>query len=237
MESKRARLDRFISSYLQINRKHVRLMLARGEVLVDDLVARDTAQIVDEFSHIVYKDKVLQAYSPIYLMLNKPVGVVSATVDDKHTTVVDLLDRGDKHLLHLVGRLDLNTSGLLLLTNDGRWSSRLMSPESKVSKQYLVTLANPVTSEYIRAFGEGMYFSFEDITTKPAKLEILSEYQARVTLTEGRYHQIKRMFGRFRNPVVGLHRESMGALKLDPELKPGHSRELTVNELALLASS
>lgn len=237
MESKRARLDRFISQHLQVNRKHVRVMLARGEVLVDGVVARDIDQVVDEFSHIVCNEKVLQALSPVYLMLHKPVGVVSATRDDKHRTVLDLINREDKQQLHLVGRLDLNTSGLLLLTNDGRWSSGLMSPEHKVEKQYLVTLANPITQDYIAAFQEGMYFGYEDITTKPAKLEIVSEYQACVTLTEGRYHQIKRMFGRFRNPVVGLHRESIGKLVLDSQLEAGQSRELTSDELALLSHS
>lgn len=122
MESKRARLDRFISQRLQINRKHVRLMLAKGQVSVDGEFARDIDMIVDEFSHICVNDKLIQANQARYLMLHKPVGVVSATVDDKHKTVIDLLEQNDKASLHIVGRLDLNTSGLVLLTNDGRWS-------------------------------------------------------------------------------------------------------------------
>jgi len=232
VESKRARLDRFISAKTNINRKHVRLLLAQGLVEVDGQVARNIDQIIDEFSHISLEGKVLQANAPSYVMLHKPVGVVSATVDDKHKTVIDLLTRADKQQLHIVGRLDLNTSGLLLLTNDGRWSKRLMSPEHKVAKLYRVTLENPIDVSYIKAFFDGMYFEFEDITTAPVKLEIVDPHTALVTLMEGRYHQIKRMFGRFRNPVIGLHRISVGTIVLDPQLALGQSRELTAREIA-----
>lgn len=232
MGSKRARLDRFISVNTGINRKHVRLLLAKGLVEVDDQVARDMDQIIDEFSHISLDGKVLQANAPSYVMLHKPIGVVSATVDDKHKTVIDLLSRADKQQLHIVGRLDLNTSGLLLLTNDGRWSKRLMSPEHKVAKLYRVTLKNPLDISYIKAFADGMYFEFEDITTVPAKLEIVDRHTALVTLMEGRYHQIKRMFGRFRNPVIALHRISVGSILLDPQLAVGQSRDLTTLEVS-----
>ena len=231
MESKRARLDRFISQRLQINRKHVRLMLAKNQVSVDGELARDIDMIVDDFSHICVNGKSIQANQARYLMLHKPVGVVSATVDDKHKTVIDLLEQKDKASLHIVGRLDLNTSGLVLLTNDGRWSKRLMDPEHKVGKRYRVQLQNPLTVEYIAAFAQGMYFEFEDIMTLPAKLEIVDSHTALVTLYEGRYHQIKRMFGRFRNPVIGLHRLSVGEIVLDKALAVGDSRELTSAEI------
>ena len=197
MESKRSRLDRFISVNTGVSKKNVRTLLAKGLVKVDGVIARDIDLIVDEFSHVMLEDRVLQANKASYVMLHKPVGVVSATVDDKHKTVIDLLDRADKQNLHIVGRLDLNTSGLLLLTNDGRWSKKLMSPEHKVGKLYRVSLQNPIDESYIAAFANGMYFEYEDITTLPAKLEIVNEYTALVTLMEGRYHQIKRMFGRF----------------------------------------
>ncbi len=142
MQSKRARLDRFLSSYLQINRKGVRLMLAHKRVTVDGAVAKDIDQLVDEFSRIVLDDQVLQSNNRVFVMMNKPVGVVSATKDEQHRTVIDLLDRADKNDLHIVGRLDLNSSGLLLLTNDGRWSRQLTSPQYKVVKVYQVTLKN-----------------------------------------------------------------------------------------------
>jgi 16S rRNA pseudouridine516 synthase len=206
-------------------------MLAQGRVLVNGKVAHNIDEIIDTFSHITLDEKVIQANSAHYVMLHKPVGVVSATQDTIHKTVIDLLELPYKEQLHIVGRLDLNTSGLLLLTNDSRWSERLTQPESKVSKLYQVTLKNKLTLDYIEAFASGMYFDYEDITTKPAKLTILSDYQAEVELQEGRYHQIKRMFGRFRNPVVALHREAIGNLKLDDSLPIGNSRELNLSEI------
>lgn len=166
-------------------------------------------------------------------MLNKPIGVVSATNDKEHKTVIDVLDNAYQLPLHIVGRLDLNTSGLLLLTNDSRWSESITQPEHHVTKEYLVTLANPINETYEAAFAQGMYFSYEDITTQPAKLSILSSHQAQVSLIEGRYHQIKRMFGRFRNPVIGLKRLSVGGLHLDESLKEGESRMLSPDEVKL----
>lgn len=231
MQSKRGRLDRFLSSHLSMNRKDVRLMLAHKRVTVDGVVATNTDQPVDEFSSIVLDDQVLQSNTAVFVMMNKPVGVVSATKDEQHRTVIDLLQREDKASLHIVGRLDLNSSGLLLLTNDGRWSRQLTSPQNKVTKVYQVTLKNPLSEDYIAAFEAGMYFAYENITTQPATLQILSEYVAQVSLTEGRYHQIKRMFGRFRNPVLQLHRTAIGALLLDPELALGQSRDLTADEV------
>ena len=231
MESKRIRLDRYLSAQLGINKKDVRLLLAQKRVLVDGEIANDIQLVIDDFTHVVCDGRELQNKSPSYVMMNKPVGVVSATKDDQHKTVIDLLDRADKHDLHIVGRLDLNSSGLLLLTNDGRWSRRLMSPEHKVPKLYRVTLEYSISEEYIPAFAEGMYFPFEDITTLPAELKIISDHVAEVSLVEGRYHQIKRMFGRFRNPVVGLHRVSIGGLVLDEGLAPGESRDLNLTEL------
>lgn len=229
------RLDRLLSDLCKVNRKKVRLILAQKRVYVDNILAKDIDQIVDQFSLIVMDGKELQANEAYYIMLNKPVGFVCATKDEKHQTVIDLLvsqfEQKIINDLHIVGRLDLNTSGLVLLTNDSRWSEKLTSPEQKVNKCYQVTLANALTSDYINAFAQGMYFSYEDITTKPALLSIISTNQAEVTLTEGRYHQIKRMFGRFSNPVVALHRSSIGQLDLDKSLLSGESRSLSVYEI------
>ena len=218
------RLDRYLANHLQCSRKSIREVLAAGRVLIDGLPARDMEARVGPFTRIDLDGQCLQQRQRCYLMLHKPVGVVSATRDQQHTTVIDLLrqprpgcpvlsaEQLDE--LHIVGRLDLNTSGLLLLTNDGDWSERLMSPEFKVAKVYDVGLQNPLSADYIDAFAAGMYFPFEDITTQPARLEILDTHLARVTLSEGKYHQIKRMFGRFRNPVTSLHRHRVGDWQL-----------------------
>lgn len=226
-----ARLDKFIANQLSINRKAVRLMVAQNRILVDQHIANSTDQIINLFSHICVDGRVIQDNKPIYLMLHKPVGVVSATKDDKHRTVIDLINHRKKDELHIVGRLDLNTSGLVLLTNDSRWSEAITDPKNKVPKCYQVELANPLTDEYISAFLEGMYFNYEDVTTLPAELIIKSSYQAEVKLKEGKYHQIKRMFGRFQNPVIGLHRSSIGDITLDLDLAVGASRALTEQEI------
>jgi 16S rRNA pseudouridine516 synthase len=247
LQSKRTRLDRFISQHTGINSKDVRLLLAQGRLKIDGHPASEIHQFVDEFTQVILDEKVLQAKKAIYIMMNKPPGVVSATKDDKHTTVVDVLKKSldekaiaqlDIDNLHIVGRLDFNTSGLLLLTNDGRWSRMLTTPEHKIAKRYKVTLANPINETYIHAFAAGMYFPFEDITTRPAALEIINEYVAMVTLVEGRYHQIKRMFGRFQNPVIKLHRVTIGTLTLDEQnekMQPGCWRELANHEVVSFA--
>ncbi|MBC8127185.1 MAG: pseudouridine synthase, partial [Gloeobacteraceae cyanobacterium ES-bin-144] len=142
----------------------------------------------------------------------------------------------DKASLHLVGRLDRSTSGLVLLTNDGRWSKSLMSPARKVPKVYLVETCDPISPDAIEAFARGFYFHTEDLTTLPAKLEILAERKARLTLHEGRYHQVKRMFHRIGNRVTALHRESVGGIALPGDLLAGQWRNLTADEVATAQS-
>ena len=238
--SKRSRLDRFLSAKLGINRGDVRLMLAKKHVIVDGITATDIQQQINAFTHVALVNqadgksvKVLQDNQPQYWMMNKPIGVVSATTDEQHKTVIDLFSHADVSDLHIAGRLDLNSSGLLLLTNDGRWSRALSEPKAEVSKCYRVTLEKPLTEEYIQAFADGMYFSYENITTRPVVLTIVSDYVAELRLVEGRYHQIKRMFGRFRNPVLALHRTSIGNLLLDEKLAPGQYRPLTDEEVKI----
>ncbi len=235
MQTKSFRIDRYLSKQLKINRRDIKLMLAQGRIEINGATIREVNIIVEEFDRVVFDGEVLQDKQPLYIMLNKPTGVVSATKDELHKTVIELLSgysTEQLESLHIVGRLDLNTSGLLLITNDSRWSRKLMAPEAKVNKVYNVTLENDLSEDYISAFAEGMYFSFEDITTLPAQLSILSNKVAEVILMEGKYHQIKRMFGRFRNPVMALHRSSIGNLKLDEELKEGQSRQLTSLEVS-----
>ena len=232
MNSKTTRLDRFIARKMdEISKKDVKLLLAKKQILVNGIVATKGNQVIDEFSHIVLNGKILQNKSPVYIMMNKPKGVVSATKDVVHKTVVDLLDEPNKQDLHIVGRLDFNTTGLLLLTNDSRWSRALMHADNKVNKVYKVIVEKPLTDAYSQAFLDGMYFEYEDITTLPVKLRIISDYQAEVTLQEGRYHQIKRMFARFENKVLELHRISIGNLQLDDDLDFGQYRELSLSEI------
>ena len=154
-------------------------------------------------------------------------------MDAEHPTVLDLIDDPDKAELHLAGRLDRASTGLVLLTNDGVWSKRITEPVFKLPKTYLVETAEPIAQEAVAAFAAGFYFHTEDLVTQPAELVLLAERTARVTLWEGRYHQIKRMFHRVGNRVIRLHRESIGSLRLPEELGEGEWRLLTPDEVAL----
>ncbi|MFJ3466724.1 pseudouridine synthase [Pseudomonas sp. NPDC090201] len=226
------RLDRFLSNLPRFSRKEVRLALLANRVRVDGQTIRDPLHEVREFSQVMLDDELLQSGKPArYFMLHKPQGCVSATVDPQHPTVLDLLDEPDKHDLHIAGRLDFNTSGLMLITNDGQWSRRLTQPTTKLPKIYYVETEQEIGEHYVTKFAEGFYFAFEDLTTLPALLTLLDSHRARLSIVEGRYHQVKRMFGFFDNKVVRLHRESMGPLVLDPALAPGQYRPLTAEEI------
>lgn len=233
MKSKTSRLDRFISQNSDFSQSDTRLLIAQKRVILDGCVAYSAEQKVTEFTHVVLDGNCLRDNKPVYIMLNKPRGIVSATNDLKHPTVLDLIQHPQKDELHIVGRLDLNTTGLVLLTNDGAWSRKISLPETKLEKTYEVTLSKPLNDEYVAVFREGIYFSYENITTKPAFLDILSEYTARLSLTEGKYHQVKRMFGSFRNEVLALHRVSVGHIALDG-LEVGQSRLLNHCEASLI---
>ena len=223
MVSYAARLDKFISQQLGYKKRQVQLLLARGLVSLDDVICYQGEQIIGQFSKLEVEGKVLRHQMPIYLMLYKPVGVVSATQDDKHTTALDILPSKYSGL-HIAGRLDLQSTGLLLLTNDGQWSRQITQPDTKLPKHYSVTVANPITQEQVDGFTSGIYFAFEDLTTAPAQLNITTDTTAKVILKQGRYHQIKRMFGHFRNPVLSIHRTQIGHIKLPADLAPGDYR-------------
>lgn len=162
-------------------------------------------------------------------MLHKPAGYLSATTDPQHPTVMELID--EPTTLHIAGRLDRASTGLLILTNDGIWSRLLTEPKQSVPKTYLVTTADPITEETHARFSQGIYFAYEDLTTQPAKLDVIGSCKARITIYEGRYHQIKRMFHAVGNRVVALHRLSMGNIHLDPTLEEGKHRYLTTEEV------
>lgn len=233
------RLDSFLAARLAISRSDVQLLLAQGRIEVDGVPASGIGQPIGPFQQVRCDGDVLQARTARYLMLHKPRGVVSATRDDRHRTVIDLLDPLEapwRDQLHIAGRLDFNSTGLLLLTNDGRWSRRLTAPESKLRKRYRVTVDRPLEQAHVDAFRRGFRFAYEGIDTRPAELVIIGEFDAEVGLVEGRYHQIRRMFGQLGSRVTSIHRFAVGTLQLDAELAPGASRELHAEELAALGA-
>ena len=204
-------------------------MIAAGRVYVDGKQERDGHRQVGDFSKITLDEVILSNRLPVYLMLNKPAGYLSATIDHEHPTVMELIDANDD--LHIAGRLDRASTGLLLLTNDGKWSRRLTEPKEGVAKVYQVTTAESISVGTAEQFRQGIYFAYEDLTTQAADLEILSSQSAKVTIYEGRYHQIKRMFHAVGNRVTSLHRLSIGSIQLDQALKPGNYRSLTQGEV------
>jgi len=230
------KLDRVIAKHRSLGRSEAHRLIAAGRVKVDGVINLANQHEIDRFTRVeLDAELVQQPERALYLMMNKPGGVVSATVDAEHPTVIDLIDDPDKHTLHIAGRLDRWSTGLLLLTNDGQWSKQLMDAGSKVPKTYVVETDVPIPSDAVAAFERGFHFAAEGITTLPAELVLLSERRARVTLHEGRHHQIKRMFGHVGCFVTALHREAIGGLVLPQDLKPGEWRETTIAEQRLAA--
>lgn len=227
------KLSRILSNRDGISRKHANALIAAGRVTVDGCVCRESAREVDRFTEVALDGTPMQtAQTARYLMLHKPAGYLSATVDAVHPTVLDLIEPNLHPDLHIAGRLDRASTGLLILTNDGIWSRQLTEPRVKIPKVYRVSTAVPISDETEERFRQGIWFEYEQLHTSPAGLERLGEREARVTIYEGRYHQVKRMFHAVGNRVTRLHREQMGHLRLSRELTPGASRPLTTGEVA-----
>jgi 16S rRNA pseudouridine516 synthase len=226
------RLDKFLHDSAGLSRKLAKKAVRDGRVRVGAREASDPAHHVAPSNIITLDGAVLPWPSARYLMLHKPPDCICATRDPHQRTVIDLLppDVGE-HLL-IAGRLDIDATGLLLLSDDGQWIHRVTSPRHAHEKVYLATLAEPLIDAAERRFARGILLEGENARTLPALLERLSDKRVRVTLTEGRYHQVKRMFGALGNRVTALHREKIGGIRLDPELEPGNYRELTTEEVA-----
>jgi len=226
------RLDKYIASVTDFSRKEVKRMLHADEVTVNGEYERDAGRKVGEQDDVCLQGIPLEAPSTRYLMLYKPEGVVCSNDDPTHPTVMALLELPRVERLHICGRLDVDTTGLVLLTDDGQWAHRITSPNRHTGKIYHVTTADPISADTARRFAEGIVLNGESRRTKPAQLELLSEHEARVCLHEGRYHQVKRMFAAMGNRVESLHREQIGDIILDEMLEPGEYRELTPEEIA-----
>ena len=185
----------------------------------------DKDEILFDDERVIYKEFT-------YLMLNKPKDYISATFDSKLPTVLELLEFPYSNMeLFPVGRLDIDTTGFLILTNDGKFSYNVTNPKKKVNKKYLVTLRDDISSNQIESLENGIYFEKEDFTTENAKVEEISKREIYLTISEGKFHQVKRMLEYVGNEVVELKRVSIGNLSLDEKLELGEYREITNNEL------
>ena len=228
------RLDKYLSDAAPFSRREVRDLVRKKSVTVNGSVAASADMKVDETKDLVcVKGENILYRKFIYLMLNKPQGYLSATEDVRDPVVTDLVPEEFKHFAPFpVGRLDKDTEGLLLLTNDGQFDHELMSPRKNLYKRYYAELDLPAAPEDIEAFASGM--EFKEFTAKPARLEIDPDDPRKiyVEIAEGKYHQVKRMCERVGKTVIFLKRVAIGELKLDTSLECGKVRELTAEELA-----
>ncbi|WP_340619269.1 16S rRNA pseudouridine(516) synthase RsuA [Xenorhabdus siamensis] len=226
------RLDKFLSQQLGISRNDVGRELRAGRVTVDDETIKTGAYKLKPEQVVAYEGTILeQLDGPRYFMLNKPQGYVCSTDDPSNPTILYFIDELVAHKLHSAGRLDIDTTGLVLLTDDGQWSHRITSPKHHCEKTYLVTLEHPISEDTEEKFLVGVQLNGEKTLTKPAKLELIEPQLVRLTISEGRYHQVKRMFAAVGNHVIKLHRERIGEIYLDPKLGPGEYRALTEHEI------
>lgn len=230
------RLDKFLANALKISRTDAAKAINAGQVIVNnEIIRKKDLHIQEEKDQIKYLDEILVYREFIYIMLNKPAGVVSAVTDKYDRTVVDLIDT-DKDVFP-VGRLDKDVEGLLVLTNNGKLAHRLTSPKQKVYKKYYVKLKSPIENNYIDIFNQGIEItdgSNEKYITKPGILEIIDEYSAFLSIYEGKFHQVKRMFRGVNNEVVYLKRVAMGDIELDMTLALGEYRYLNDQEIIKL---
>ncbi len=233
------RLDKILANTGFGSRKEVKQAIKKGMVDVDGITVKDPAFQVDpDRQQITFQGEAIYYREFIYLMMNKPAGVISATHDPVETTVIDLLDDFHRHFSPFpAGRLDKDTEGLLLITNDGKLAHRLLSPSKHVPKTYFARVNGPLSVEEIDSFRTGIRLD-DGYITLPAELSILQSGEessdAKVTIYEGKYHQIKRMFAALGKKVLYLKRISMGDLSLDPAIDPGEYRELSPKELQSL---
>lgn len=235
------RLDKFLANSGIGTRKEVKIILKKGKIKVNEKIVKDAKMQIDEIKDDVKIEGEKITYKPfVYIMMNKPSGVISATEDGKHKTVIDLLcEKYKNYKVFPVGRLDIDTEGLLLLTNDGVLAHNLLSPKKHVDKKYYVELKEPLTIEKKKILENGIKLE-ENFVTKKAKIEIIDKDEdievnsVFITISEGKFHQVKRMFKFVENEVLYLKRVKMGKLLLPEDLKLGEYRELSEEEMNLI---
>ena len=226
------RLDKFLAENTGLTRSQANKALRQSAVTINGKIEKNGATKISREDEICFEGELLPwVEDGLYFMLYKPQGYVCSNDDGDYPTIYQFFAYPLAGKLHSAGRLDVDTTGLVLLTDDGQWSHRITSPKYHCEKTYLVTLADPVESHYMQACAEGILLRGEKEPTKPAKLEILDDYNVNLTISEGRYHQVKRMFAALGNKVEALHRWRIGDVVLDETLEEGEFRTLTNEEI------
>ncbi|WDE95641.1 pseudouridine synthase [Lentisphaera profundi] len=229
------RLDKMISKCTGLTRSEATRALKNGYGKINNIPQKSGKVLVDLANdEVVFDDEILQYREQIYIMMHKPKGYVCAAKDERLKTVLELLPASlASREPFSCGRLDIDTTGLVILTDDGTWAHGITSPKRKCEKSYLVGSAGELSQEDMQSLEEGLYLDEDDKITAPAKIERLGEKTYRLKITEGRYHQVKRMFESVNNMVKSLHREQIGDLALDPELPEGEWRDMSPEEVEL----
>lgn len=231
-DNKNIRLDKFLADMGAGTRSEVKSYIKKGQVLVNDVSVKDPGYKISDNDSVICKNQEITYVHYEYYMLNKPAGVVTATSDNRDKTVMDLLTTVRKDLFP-VGRLDKDTEGLLLITNDGELAHNLLAPKKHVSKEYYVELEKDIQNDVVEIFKCGIELK-DGTMVKPAELTITGSNKCLLTIYEGKYHQVKRMFEAVGNKVAYLKRMSMGPLRLDASLDTGEYRLLNEEEINLL---
>lgn len=228
------RVDKMIGNANLDTRRNIKRNAKKGGLIINGELVKDTSTQVDpNVDEVFYMGEYVDYFENIYIMMNKPAGYLSATID-QDPTVIDLLDPFYQDLdLSIAGRLDKNTRGLLLISTDGKFVHKVSSPNSNIEKTYLVETRDDIDESFIEKFQEGVEIKEEAYIARPAKLKIIDDKKAIVKVTEGKFHLVKRLFSNLGNEVISLKRTAIGDLSLDPHLQEGSYRELTEEELDL----
>lgn len=225
------RIDKFICKSTELTRTEAKKVLKSGEVRVNGAVIKNPATQVHENNTIDIDGQILTARTSRYIMVHKPLDTICSNVDEVYPSILNYVDVDKVSDLHIAGRLDADTTGLVIVTDDGRWSHNIISPNKECAKTYRVWLRNPIDVSAIDKFKVGVQLQGETGLTKPGILDIVETQEVLLTITEGKYHQVKRMFAAIGNKVVGLHRERIGCVEL-ADLPLGEWRYLTEEEVS-----
>ncbi|MEI6896869.1 MAG: pseudouridine synthase [Psychromonas sp.] len=225
------RLDKYICESTALTRSQAKKVISQGRVKSGDKTIRSCAYKAREDEVISFDDKIISVRGLRYIMINKPQDFICSNVDEQLPSLFNLIDADKKEQLFIAGRLDADTTGLALITDDGKWSHKVTSPRNKCKKRYRVGLDASITPEAIKQLEVGVQLNNEPQPCLPAEIEIISETEVLLTISEGKYHQVKRMFAAVGNLVVELHREQIGDIELDAHLEFGEWRYLTEAEV------
>ncbi|MGS2716543.1 16S rRNA pseudouridine(516) synthase RsuA [Eionea flava] len=228
----RVRLDKYVASVSDYSRTEVKRLLKQSHIRVNGETTKDPAQhVCSATDTVTLYDEPLALLAPRYFMLNKPQQTICATEDSMHPTVIDLINEPNSEQLHIAGRLDKDTTGLVLITDDGQWSHRITSPNHDCIKTYRVSISESLSDTAKKQLAQGVQLHNEDKPTRPATVITIDTTTIKLSISEGKYHQVKRMLAAVGNHVEQLHRISIGDITLDTELEEGEYRALTKEEV------